>query len=335
MTPPPGHIALSVRKLTKRFGDVTAVDDVSFDVERGAIFGFLGPNGSGKSTVVRMVCGLLAPTSGSMFLDGLNVAENPLGIRLRLGYMSQKFSLYGDLTTLENLRFFARVYGLDRALRDERIEQAVDLLGLRPYLNRRASLLSGGWKQRLALGAAMLHRPRILFLDEPTAGIDPVARRDLWNLLFKLSEGGTTIFVTTHYMDEAERCTHVAYIYLSRLLVLGTPSSLKTLPEVTPAGERWVELVCPHPTRVLSRMQEAVGVLDATIFGESLHLRVASTWGAAQAAPIMAAAGEEPWTLRDVSPGLEDVFVTLTRRAAERAAMAESTPRTAGARGGP
>jgi len=310
--------ALQVEHLAKRFGSIVAVDDVSFEVRRAAIFGFLGPNGSGKSTVVRMICGLLQPSGGRAVLDGLDVARHPLEIRRRLGYMSQRFSLYADLTALENLRFFGRVAGLPRVHRERRIEELSAWLGLGPYLERRAGLLSGGWKQRLALGVALVHEPRVLFLDEPTAGIDPVARRALWDLLFKLSGEGITIFVTTHYMDEAERCTHVAYIYLARLIANGTPSSLKARPEITPQGERWLELACTAPTRALSPIRALPSVADATIFGETLHLRVRPDWDEEQAARVLRSLGEREWALREVHPSLEDVFVTLTRLEEEK-----------------
>jgi ABC-type multidrug transport system ATPase subunit len=313
-----GGVAIRAEQLTRRFGALTAVDEVSFAIERGSIFGFLGPNGSGKSTVVRMLCGLLAPTSGRAELDGLDVQREPMAIRRRLGYMSQRFSLYGDLTARENLEFFARVYGLPRERRRARIDEASQWLGLEPYLDRRAAHLSGGWKQRLALGAALLHEPSVLFLDEPTAGIDPVARRDLWDLLFRLSGRGITIFVTTHYMDEAERCSRVAYIYASRLIADGTPSELKARPDVTPSGERWLELHCPAPTRVLAALRSAPGVRDATIFGETLHLRVAADWDESEAGRILIADGQPTWRLREVQPSLEDVFVALTRRESER-----------------
>ncbi len=308
----PPEVMISTRGLTRRFGDFTAVDDVSLDVKRGSIFGFLGPNGSGKTTLVRMVCGLLAPSGGQAFLGGLDVSKHPLEIRRLYGYMSQKFSLYRDLTVVENLRFFGRVYGLSRAKREQRIDELVELLELRPYLDRRAELLSGGWKQRLALGAALIHEPQVLFLDEPTAGIDPVARRALWDLLFRLSHEHITIFVTTHYMDEAERCSRVGYIYLSRLLVEGTPSKLKSMPEVTPGGDRWLELTCTSPTRLLSRVRELPTVRDATIFGDALHLRVSAEF---DEDATLDGLDDDAAELREVRPGLEDVFVTLTRNA--------------------
>ncbi|MCA9564996.1 MAG: ABC transporter ATP-binding protein [Myxococcales bacterium] len=315
---PSEDTAVACYGVTRKFGDFTAVSEVSFEVPRQAIFGFLGPNGSGKSTVVRMLCGLLGPTAGSLWLDGLNVGDEPSAIRKRLGYMAQKFSLYSDLTVLENLRFFAKIYGVPRAKANQRIDELVELLGLRPYLSRRSGLLSGGWKQRLALGASLIHEPRVLFLDEPTAGIDPVARRDLWDLLFKLSAMGVTIFVTTHYMDEAERCSLVGYIYLSKLLALGTPNELKRLPEVTREGEQWLELHCQRPAQLLSTMSTVSGVLDATVFGENLHLRVLDDWARDEADDLLSRSQPAGWEFREIRPSLEDVFVTLTRHAAEK-----------------
>ena len=207
---------IECRDLTKRFGSFTAVDHVTFAVEKGSIFGFLGPNGSGKSTVIRMLCGILQPTEGSATVSRIDVAQASDELKETIGYMSQKFSLYDELTVNENLQFYGRLYGLKRAALRERMEELISLTHLQPYLTRRAALLSGGWRQRLAMACALMHRPTVLFLDEPTAGIDPVARRELWDLLFEFSGLGMTLFVTTHYMDEAERCSHVGYIHMSK-----------------------------------------------------------------------------------------------------------------------
>src|SRR6267154_2534639 len=218
--------------LTKRFGTFTAVDHVTFSVTKGSIFGFLGPNGSGKSTVIRMLCGILEPTEGTAAVAGIDVVQATDKLKGTIGYMSQKFSLYDELTAYENLQFYGRLYGLKGSPLKERMDELVALTHLEPYMTRRAALLSGGWRQRLAMACALMHRPTVLFLDEPTAGIDPVARRDLWDLLFEFAGGGMTLFVTTHYMDEAERCDHVGYIYMSKLIVCGEPDELKQMPDV-------------------------------------------------------------------------------------------------------
>src|SRR5689334_8676279 len=260
--------------LTKRFGNFTAVDHVSFSVGKGSIFGFLGPNGSGKSTVIRMLCGILEPTEGTARIDGHDVVRDAESIKGIIGYMSQKFSLYDELTVNENLIFAGKLYGLSGERLDKRRDEMIAITHLDPYLNRRAALLSGGWRQRLAMACSLMHKPTVLFLDEPTAGIDPVARRELWDLLFSLEGEGMTLFVTTNYMDEEERCDHVGYIYMSKLIVCGEPDELKKLPDVSPPGTRRLDVTCDHVTTALKAVHDVKGVRSATVFGQSMHLLV-------------------------------------------------------------
>lgn len=306
--------AIACSSLTKRFGDLTAVNNVSFEVERGAIFGFLGPNGSGKSTVIRMLCGLLAPTSGTASLDGINVVTHPDDVKPRIGYMSQQFSLYRDLTVDENLDFYGSVYGLDRARLAERKEAVMSIVGITNRRRQRASTLSGGWRQRLALACSLIHEPGIIFLDEPTAGIDPVARRYLWDLLFELSSRGTTLFVTTHYMDEAERCTDVGYIFLSQLIALGKPSELKLLPDVNPEDTARFEVVPDNPTRALRIARSLPGVRSSTFFGESIHLLVDRSITAEALTSALTQRGIRVERVNGMGATLEDVFVALTEQ---------------------
>jgi len=296
----------------RRFGDFVAVDDVSFQVEKGEIFGFLGPNGSGKTTVIKMLTGLLPLSGGSAWVEGLDVRADAESVRERIGYMSQKFSLYDDLTVAENLQFYGRIYSLPPARMKQRIEEIVQLNGLAPYMDRLAARLSGGWKQRLALGCAMLHEPKLLFLDEPTAGIDPVARRELWDLLFELSGHGITFFVTTHYMDEAERCSHVAYIYYGKIIADGTPAELKQIPEVQPAGTKRVEISTPEVTRALRVARKIPGIRNATIFGESIHALVEDRFDLADMRAQLLKNDINVTDIRPLTPSLEDVFVELT-----------------------
>src|SRR3954462_1369409 len=269
-----GEVMIECDGLTRRFGHLTAVDHVSFKVAKGSIFGFLGPNGSGKSTVIRMLCGLLEPSDGRATIAGFDVAKQTEQIKNLIGYMSQKFSLYDELTVYENLMFYGRLYGLRGAVLTKRRDELVALTHIEPYMQRRAALLSGGWRQRLAMACALMHHPTVLFLDEPTAGIDPVARRELWDLLFEFSSQGMTLFVTTHYMDEAERCSHVGYIYMSKLVVCGEPDELKHLPVVNPPDTRRIDVTCDHVTVGLQAVRHLPGVLTATVFGQYMHLLV-------------------------------------------------------------
>src|ERR1700676_3227741 len=308
----PADAAIVAEHLVRRFGQVTAVNDVSFRVEKGEIFGFLGPNGSGKTTVIKMLTGLLPLSSGSAFIEGLDVRTDSEAVREHIGYMSQNFSLYYDLTVAENLQFYGRIYSLEPARLKRRIDEIVQLNGLAPYLNRLAAHLSGGWKQRLALGCAMLHEPTLLFLDEPTAGIDPVARRQLWDLLFELSGQGITFFVTTHYMDEAERCSHVAYIYYGQVIADGTPEELKQLPDVQPAGTERIEITTPQVTRALRLARHIPGIRSATIFGESIHALVESHFNLEDLRAQLQKDGITVTDIRPLTASLEDVFVELT-----------------------
>jgi ABC-2 type transport system ATP-binding protein len=309
---PASAVAISAEHLVRRFGKVTAVQDVSFQVQKGEIFGFLGPNGSGKTTVIKMLIGLLPLSEGNAYVEGLNVRTDPEAVRERIGYMSQKFSLYDDLTVTENLQFYGRIYGLPADRLKRRMGEIIDLNGLAPYLHRLAAQLSGGWKQRLALGCAMLHEPKLLFLDEPTAGIDPVARRQLWDLLFELSGQGITFFVTTHYMDEAERCSHVAYIYYGKLIADGTPNSLRELPDVQPSGTLRVEITTPEVTRALRFARQIPGIRSATIFGQSIHALIEDHFDLDDLRQQLLKNGIAVAEIRPLAPSLEDVFVELT-----------------------
>lgn len=312
----PSPVVIDVRHLTRKFGELVAVDDVSFQVHRGTIFGLLGPNGSGKSTIIRMLCGVLEPTSGRAIVLGHDVGTDPESVKRRIGYMSQKFSLYSDLSVEENLDFSGRIYGLEPDRLKERKKAVLELTGLGDRLPQLARTLSGGWKQRLALGCSLIHEPELVFLDEPTAGIDPVARRDLWDLLFELSGRGVTLFVTTHYMDEAERCSDVAYISMSKLMVCGQPEALKQLPQVTPAGTRRWEVEAPSPAEALSKLRKMNEVRDATLFGQALHVLAHESWTEGDFARRLGLPPEEVPS-RLIHPTLEDVFVTLSRAAEE------------------
>ncbi len=308
----PAETMISCDALTKRFGHFTAVDHVSFAVAKGSIFGFLGPNGSGKSTVIRMLCGLLEPSDGRARIAGFDVARETEEIKHLIGYMSQKFSLYDELTAHENLNFYGRLYGLKGAALKQRYDELIALTHLEPYLHRRAGLLSGGWRQRLAMACALVHKPSVLFLDEPTAGIDPVARRELWDLLFEFSSRGMTLFVTTHYMDEAERCSHVGYIHMSKLVVCGEPDDLKQLPAVNLPDTKRIDVTCDHVMTGLQAVRHLPGVRTATVFGQSMHLLVDKGVSDEFILTELAKHKIPHADIRPIAPSLEDVFVALT-----------------------
>ncbi len=301
-----GDAAIRAERLTIRFGSFTAVNEVSFAVKRGEIFGFLGPNGSGKTTIIKALCGLIVPTGGGGTILGMDIREDAARIKAKVGYMSQKFGLYEDLTVAENLDFYAGIYGIRGAAAEARKAEVIALTGIGAYLARRAAQLSGGWKQRLALACAIIHSPQVVFLDEPTAGIDPVARRSLWDLFFRLSGEGVTFFVTTHYMDEAERCGRVGYIYNSKLIAIGTVGELQRLPDANPPGTVRVEIVIANPSQALDRIRTMEGVQEATIFGHAIHALV-------RADAVEGLRREFPGAkIQEIEASLEDVFVTLT-----------------------
>src|SRR5438105_10232128 len=305
--------------LTKRFGAFTAVDHVSFSVGKGSIFGFLGPNGSGKSTAIRMLCGILEPSEGTAKIGGHDIVRETEPIKEMIGYMSQQFSLYDELTVNENLIFSGKLYGLrDKELKQRR-DEMIETTHLQPFIDRRASQLSGGWRQRVAMACSLMHKPTVLFLDEPTAGIDPVARRELWDLLFEFAGGGMTLFVTTHYMDEAERCDHVGYIYMSKLIVCGEPDELKQMPDVNPPGTRRLDVTCDHVTTALQAVRQLRGVRSATVLGKSMDLLGDESVKRAQIDETLHSAGIGHAEIHEIGPSLEDLFVELSaKHAAEQ-----------------
>lgn len=308
---------VTLDRLTKRFGDFVAVDRVTLEVSRGEIFGFLGPNGAGKSTTIRILCGLLAPSDGRGTVAGHDVATQPELVRQNIGYMSQKFSLYDDLTVEENLNFFAGIYGVPRGEREARKRHALEMAGLTARRDTMTRLLPGGWKQRLALGAAILHQPPILFLDEPTSGVDPIARRAFWELISELSSGGQTIFVTTHYMDEAEYCHRIALMYRGKVIALGAPKDLKRS-----LDEREFLLVeSPELLDTMKALESTPGVLEIAVFGSGLHVSVSN---AEEALPVVRGSLEAhgiPFEkIEPILPSMEDVFVALIEAEERRAA---------------
>ncbi len=302
---------ITVSHLTRRFGDFVAVDDVSFDVRQGEIFGFLGANGAGKSTTIRMLCGLLRPTSGSATVSGIDVSRDPEGVKLQIGYMSQKFSLYEALTVDQNIRFFAGVYGIEGKRFTERRAFALEMAGLAGRETTVTRDLAGGWRQRLALGCAILHEPPVVFLDEPTGGVDPVSRRQFWRLIDHLSQQGTTVLVTTHYLDEAEHCHRIAVMNAGRLAALGTTRELKQVFADRPI----IEVQAPSAVAAMRALDEMPEVQKTSLFGTAVHAVLKSrTTDPRIVAERLAASGLAATSVEPVEPSLEDVFLDLVER---------------------
>src|SRR5579864_5813115 len=295
-------------ELVKRFGSFVAVDHVSFRIARGEIMGFLGPNGAGKSTIIRILCGLLRASAGRAVVAGIDVSRDPEAVRQRIGYMSQRFSLYRDLTVEENLRFFGGIYRVPRSEFAERMRFAIDMAGLSGREGALVATLAGGWQQRLALGCAVLHRPPILFLDEPTSGVEPASRRRFWDLIHSLADDGVTVLVSTHYMDEAEYCHRVALINHGRVIAMGSPAALKR----TALGGELISLECDALGPTLAALQDAAGVRDCAVFGNALHILVADVQKSLEELPrFLERKGLRAGRVAPIAPSLEDVFVQL------------------------
>lgn len=301
-------VAVTLQNLERRFGEFIAVNKISLQVSAGEIFGFLGPNGAGKSTTIRMLCGLLSPTSGTGTVAGYNIATQAEQIKRHIGYMSQRFSLYDDLTVEENIDFYSGIYTIPREKKRERKEWVLKLAHLEPHRSTRTGLLPGGWKQRLSLGCALLHEPPVLFLDEPTSGVDPISRRNFWDIIYQMAESGVTVFVTTHYMEEAEYCDRLAMIYRGELVAVGTPAELKQ----QYMRDQVLEVRCSAPQDALALSASVEGVRDVAIFGANLHVVTAD---AGAVAPKLRAALESGaiavQAITPIPPSLEDVFVSM------------------------
>jgi ABC-type multidrug transport system ATPase subunit len=314
------ELMIDVRSLSRTFGRQKALDNVSLQVPKGTVYGLVGPNGSGKTTLVRALCGLLKPTSGEASVLGIDVIANPEKVRQTVGYMSQRFSLYMDLSGRENIDFFARMHAVEN--RERRVAEVIAMLGLENQLDKPAAALSGGWKQRLALATTILHSPPLMFLDEPTAGIDPVARRELWDLLFDFAASGSNIFLTTQYMDEVERCAEVGYLFHSKLIATGTPEQLKIATVAAIGDARFVEVESPSAPQATKWLRAQPFCSGATVFGTTVHAVVSNSLSEAALRRHAVAGGFTLGSVREIEPSLEDVFVTLTKRSAAAAAGA-------------
>jgi len=301
-------ITVSVQNLEKKFGDFTAVNRINFEVKRGEIFGFLGPNGAGKSTTIRMLCGILLPTSGIGQVGGYDITREQEMIKQHIGYMSQKFSLYEDLTVEENIDFYSGIYKVPKKDRRERKERIIRMAGIEEFRSSLTMTLSGGWKQRLALGCAIIHEPKIIFLDEPTSGVDPIARNNFWKLIKEMASDGATVFVTTHYMDEAENCGRLALIYRGAIIAMGAPSELK----IQSMKEDVLRISVPNPEEWIEKLEKVEAIKEVALFGTAIHAIVED---ASQATPaisgIFSKAGVKDFTVNRIQASLEDVFVSL------------------------
>lgn len=308
--------SIEVSNLTKRFGNFTAVDHINFTVRRGEVFGFLGANGAGKSTTIRMLCGLLESTDGTAAVGGYDINTQSEQVKQNIGYMSQKFSLYEDLTVEENIRFFGGVYGLENTELQKRMDWAVEMAGLEGREKSLTKELAGGWRQRLALGCAVLHKPQIVFLDEPTSGVDPVSRRNFWELINHLSEEGVTVLVTTHFLDEAEYCNNIILINAGRLIATGSPKTLKSQHITFPI----IEVECTSPVRAMEAFQSEDWVKEVSIFGTNLHVGVSDeTTGREQITHALSSVSIEIRRMERIQPSLEDVFLHLLEKEATKA----------------
>lgn len=302
------NVAVSVHNLQREFGSFIAVKHISFEVAEGEIFGFLGPNGAGKSTTIRILCGLLTPTSGTGTVAGFNISTEQEKIKTRIGYMSQKFSLYEDLTVEENIDFYSGIYRIPPDKKKARKEWVIQMAGLDQHRASRTSILSGGWKQRLALGCAILHEPPILFLDEPTSGVDPISRRRFWDLIYELSGRGVTVFVTTHYMDEAEYCDRIGLIYRGELIADGTPAKLKT--ELM--RDQVIDIHCARPQDAMASVERFAGIREVALFGKGLHAIATQDFAGLDALQQhLERSGYPVARMARITPSLEDVFVSL------------------------
>jgi ABC-2 type transport system ATP-binding protein len=308
MQSPDPEKAVIVKNLERRFGSFIAVNRISFEVAKGQIFGFLGPNGAGKSTTIRMLCGILGPTSGEGTVAGFDVRTQPEKIKSNIGYMSQKFSLYEDLTVEENIDFYSGIYCIGTEKKKQRKEWVIEMAGLRDHRRSRTAILSGGWKQRLALGCAILHEPPIIFLDEPTSGVDAISRRKFWDLIYDLASHGVTVFITTHYMDEAEYCDRLALIYRGELIAMGSPAALKS----EFMQEDVLEVQCERPQDAMGEIDKLEGIKEVALFGKGLHaIALDGEQAALRVRAALLRRGYQVDRVEKIAPSLEDVFVSL------------------------